>query len=108
MQLINVLLTRTKSRCSVTARPPVKGTVRAGGAWGGDQVAGCFSGRFGHGTFLLCLEAIYRKVTGKELRYEGLMGKPSLLTYQYAEGLLRRQAERRGWAAPIRNLYAVG
>lgn len=64
--------------------------------------------RFGHGTFLLCLEAIYRKVTGKELRYEGLMGKPSLLTYQYAEGLLRRQAERRGWAAPIRNLYAVG
>ncbi|XP_012862028.2 haloacid dehalogenase-like hydrolase domain-containing 5, partial [Echinops telfairi] len=37
--------------------------------------------RFGHGTFLLCLEAIYRKVTGKELRYEGLMGKPSLLTY---------------------------
>uniref|UniRef100_A0A8D0RRE5 Haloacid dehalogenase-like hydrolase domain-containing 5 n=1 Tax=Sus scrofa TaxID=9823 RepID=A0A8D0RRE5_PIG len=71
-------------------------------------MAGCFSGRFGHGTFLLCLEAIYRKVTGKELRYEGLMGKPSLLTYQYAEGLLRRQAERRGWAAPIRNLYAVG
>ncbi|XP_048191095.1 haloacid dehalogenase-like hydrolase domain-containing 5 [Perognathus longimembris pacificus] len=64
--------------------------------------------RFGHGTFLLCLETIYRKVTGKELRYEGLMGKPSILTYQYAEDLIRQQAERRGWAAPIRNLYAVG
>ncbi|XP_054398990.2 haloacid dehalogenase-like hydrolase domain-containing 5 isoform X3 [Pongo abelii] len=64
--------------------------------------------RFGHGTFLLCLEAIYQKVTGKELRYEGLMGKPSILTYQYAEDLIRRQAERRGWAAPIRKLYAVG
>ncbi|XP_059540389.1 haloacid dehalogenase-like hydrolase domain-containing 5 isoform X4 [Myotis daubentonii] len=64
--------------------------------------------RFGHGTFLLCLETIYRKVTGKELRYKGLMGKPSILTYQYAEELIRRQAERRGWAAPIQKLYAVG
>ncbi|XP_078198824.1 haloacid dehalogenase-like hydrolase domain-containing 5 isoform X3 [Callithrix jacchus] len=64
--------------------------------------------RFGHGTFLLCLETIYQKVTGKELRYEGLMGKPSILTYQYAEELLRRQAERRGWPAPIQKLYAVG
>ncbi|XP_002712834.1 haloacid dehalogenase-like hydrolase domain-containing 5 isoform X1 [Oryctolagus cuniculus] len=64
--------------------------------------------RFGHGTFLLCLEAIYQKVTGRELRYEGLMGKPSILTYQYAEELIRQQAVRRGWAAPIRKLYAVG
>ncbi|XP_066237237.1 haloacid dehalogenase-like hydrolase domain-containing 5 isoform X2 [Saccopteryx leptura] len=64
--------------------------------------------RFGHGTFLLCLETIYHKVTGRELRYEGLMGKPSILTYQYAEELLRQQAERRGWTAPIRKLYAVG
>uniref|UniRef100_A0A2K6TQA8 Haloacid dehalogenase-like hydrolase domain-containing 5 n=2 Tax=Saimiri boliviensis TaxID=27679 RepID=A0A2K6TQA8_SAIBB len=64
--------------------------------------------RFGHGTFLLCLETIYQKVTGKDLRYEGLMGKPSILTYQYAEELLQRQAERRGWAAPIQKLYAVG
>ncbi|XP_020752209.2 haloacid dehalogenase-like hydrolase domain-containing 5 isoform X1 [Odocoileus virginianus] len=64
--------------------------------------------RFGHGTFLLCLEAIYRKLTGRELHYTGLTGKPSLLTYRYAEGLLARQAERRGWAAPIRSLYAVG
>uniref|UniRef100_A0A8C5L2J8 Haloacid dehalogenase like hydrolase domain containing 5 n=1 Tax=Jaculus jaculus TaxID=51337 RepID=A0A8C5L2J8_JACJA len=63
---------------------------------------------FGHGTFLLCLEAIYRKVTGKELRYEGLMGKPSILTYQYAEDLIRQQAERRGWGSPIRKLYAIG
>ncbi|KAM5298275.1 haloacid dehalogenase-like hydrolase domain-containing 5 [Ctenodactylus gundi] len=64
--------------------------------------------RFGHGTFLLCLEAIYRKLTGRELLYEGLMGKPSLLTYQYAEGLIRLQAEQRGWTAPIQTLYAVG
>ncbi|KAK2499229.1 hypothetical protein MC885_021101 [Smutsia gigantea] len=64
--------------------------------------------RFGHGTFLLCLEAIYRKLTGRELQYEGLMGKPSILTYQYAEDLIGLQAARRGWATPIRRLYAVG
>ncbi|KAM7115049.1 haloacid dehalogenase-like hydrolase domain-containing 5 isoform 1-T1 [Molossus nigricans] len=64
--------------------------------------------RFGHGTFLLCLETIYRKVTGRELQYKGLTGKPSILTYRYAEELIRQQAERRGWAAPIRRLYAVG
>lgn len=64
--------------------------------------------RFGHGTFLLCLETIYRKITGNELKYEGLMGKPSILTYQYAEDVIRQQAERRGWAAPIRKLYAIG
>lgn len=64
--------------------------------------------RFGHGTFLLCLETIYQKVTGRELRYEALMGKPSVLTYQYAEDMIRQQAERRGWAAPIQKLYAIG
>ncbi|GAB1291228.1 Haloacid dehalogenase-like hydrolase domain-containing 5 [Apodemus speciosus] len=64
--------------------------------------------RFGHGTFLLCLETIYRKITGHELKYEGLMGKPSILTYQYAEDVIRQQAERRGWAAPITKLYAIG
>ena len=64
--------------------------------------------RFGHGTFLLCLEAIYRKVTGRELHYCGLTGKPSVLTYRFAEELIRQQAAKRGWAAPIRNLYAVG
>ncbi|XP_055976127.1 haloacid dehalogenase-like hydrolase domain-containing 5 [Sorex fumeus] len=64
--------------------------------------------RFGHGTFLLCLETIYRKVTGKELRYEALMGKPSIITYQYAEDMIRQQVERRGWTAPIQKLYAIG
>ncbi|XP_028382540.1 haloacid dehalogenase-like hydrolase domain-containing 5 isoform X3 [Phyllostomus discolor] len=64
--------------------------------------------RFGHGTFLLCLEAIYRKLTGRELRYCGLTGKPSLLTYRYAEELIQRQAVKRGWAVPIQKLYTVG
>ncbi|XP_020857254.1 haloacid dehalogenase-like hydrolase domain-containing 5 isoform X1 [Phascolarctos cinereus] len=64
--------------------------------------------RFGHGTFLLCLESIYRKITGKELKYAALVGKPNITTYQYAESLIRKQAERRAWGAPIRRLYAIG
>ncbi|XP_025054607.1 haloacid dehalogenase-like hydrolase domain-containing 5 isoform X3 [Alligator sinensis] len=64
--------------------------------------------RFGHGTFLLCLENIYRKVTGRELKYEALIGKPSIVTYHYAEYLIKQQAEKQGWESPIRRLYAVG
>ncbi|KAL4646365.1 hypothetical protein GN956_G9954 [Arapaima gigas] len=66
------------------------------------------SPRFGHGTFLVCLENIYKKITGKELKYEVLMGKPSELTYHYAEQLIRQQATERGWRSPIRSLYAIG
>ncbi|XP_063072619.1 haloacid dehalogenase-like hydrolase domain-containing 5 [Engraulis encrasicolus] len=66
------------------------------------------SPRFGHGTFLVCLEHIYKKVTGMELKYEALMGKPSELTYHFAEYLIREQAAERGWRAPIRSLYAIG
>ncbi|NXU84374.1 HDHD5 hydrolase, partial [Xiphorhynchus elegans] len=64
--------------------------------------------RFGHGTYLLCLENIYKKMTGKELKYEALIGKPSTVTYRYAEYLIKQQAEKQGWKAPIRRLYAVG
>uniref|UniRef100_A0A3P8U642 Haloacid dehalogenase like hydrolase domain containing 5 n=1 Tax=Amphiprion percula TaxID=161767 RepID=A0A3P8U642_AMPPE len=62
------------------------------------------SSMFGHGMFLLCLESVYRKLTGQELRYEALLGKPSLLTYQYAEQLLRLQNHNR----KLTTVYAVG
>uniref|UniRef100_A0A8C5TZN4 Haloacid dehalogenase-like hydrolase domain-containing 5 n=1 Tax=Malurus cyaneus samueli TaxID=2593467 RepID=A0A8C5TZN4_9PASS len=71
-------------------------------------VAEAQSPRFGHGTFMVCLENIYKKITGKELKYEALMGKPSRLTYQYAEHLIRAQALQRSWEQPILTLYAVG
>ncbi|KAG8540487.1 hypothetical protein GDO81_003489 [Engystomops pustulosus] len=64
--------------------------------------------RFGHGTFLLCLETLYRKITGRELQYEALIGKPSPVTYNYAEQLILRQAMERGWRNPVRTLYAIG
>ncbi|XP_029575729.1 haloacid dehalogenase-like hydrolase domain-containing 5 isoform X2 [Salmo trutta] len=66
------------------------------------------SPRFGHGTFLVCLENIYKKITGKEVKYKALMGKPSELTYHFAEYLLRGQAVERNWTQPITTLYAIG
>ncbi|XP_055040624.2 haloacid dehalogenase-like hydrolase domain-containing 5 [Misgurnus anguillicaudatus] len=71
-------------------------------------MAEAHSPRFGHGTFMVCLESIYKKITGKDLKYEALMGKPSELTYHFAEYLIREQAAQRGWREPIRSLYAVG
>ncbi|XP_019712106.1 cat eye syndrome critical region protein 5-like [Hippocampus comes] len=66
------------------------------------------SPRFGHGTFLVCLENIFKKITGKDLKYEALMGKPSELTYHFAEFLIRGQAVQRQWKRPITSLYAIG
>ncbi|XP_020497248.1 haloacid dehalogenase-like hydrolase domain-containing 5 [Labrus bergylta] len=64
--------------------------------------------RFGHGMFLVCLESLYKKVTGYDLKYEALIGKPSVVTYNYAELLIRQQAEGLGWTAPVKRLYAIG
>ncbi|XP_077423399.1 haloacid dehalogenase-like hydrolase domain-containing 5 [Vanacampus margaritifer] len=64
--------------------------------------------RFGHGMFLVCLESLYKKVTGHDLKYEALIGKPSVVTYNYAELLLRQQAESLGWTTPVKRLYAIG
>lgn len=64
--------------------------------------------RFGHGTFLVCLETLYYKLTGQQLKYEALIGKPSTVTYSFAEHLILTQAKERGWNNPIRTLYAIG
>ena len=53
---------------------------------------------------MLCLESVYRKLTGQELQYQALLGKPSLLTYQYAEHLLRLQNQNH----KLTTVYAVG
>ncbi|XP_033098733.1 haloacid dehalogenase-like hydrolase domain-containing 5 [Anneissia japonica] len=64
--------------------------------------------RIGHGSFLLCLEALYQKITGHKLRYTVLTGKPSEITYHYAETVLIQQARKMGIQSPIRTLYAIG
>ena len=56
----------------------------------------------------MCLENIYKKITGKELKYEALMGKPSELTYHFAEYLIRGLAVEKQWRLPITSLYAIG
>ncbi|KAM8862452.1 haloacid dehalogenase-like hydrolase domain-containing 5 [Spinachia spinachia] len=71
-------------------------------------MAEAHSPRFGHGTFLVCLENIYKKITGEDLKYEALMGKPSELTYHFAEYLIRSQALQRQWELPVTSLYAIG
>ncbi len=64
--------------------------------------------RFGHGAFLHCLECLYKKVTGHDLIYTTLVGKPSEITYLHAEQVLQEQAIKMGLSQPVRNLYCVG
>ncbi|XP_052250337.1 haloacid dehalogenase-like hydrolase domain-containing 5 isoform X2 [Dreissena polymorpha] len=64
--------------------------------------------RFGHGAFLVCLEALYKKITGKDLKYTALIGKPCEITYRYAEHVINDVAKRMGINKPIRKLYFVG
>lgn len=64
--------------------------------------------RFGHGTFLHCLESVYEKLSGRELNYTAIVGKPSEITYYYAESMLKKHAESIGINVPLRRIYAVG
>uniref|UniRef100_A0A3Q3LYB1 Haloacid dehalogenase like hydrolase domain containing 5 n=1 Tax=Mastacembelus armatus TaxID=205130 RepID=A0A3Q3LYB1_9TELE len=101
--LIDVLLTDGSPGCEyntqVSAQLPVL-ACNMDLMW----MAEAPSPRFGHGMFLLCLESIYRKLTGRELQYQALLGKPSLLTYQYAEHQLRLQNHNRR----LTTIYAIG
>ena len=71
--------------------------------------------RFGHGAFLLCLEHLYKKVTNKNLCYTALVGKPSEITYKYAEEVLQQEQAKLMFtrnASPnppaIKSMYFVG
>ena len=64
--------------------------------------------RFGHGAFLLCLEALYKKLTGKDLIYTALVGKPSEITYYHAETMVQHHARSIGINQPVTKLYAIG
>ncbi|XP_022249060.1 haloacid dehalogenase-like hydrolase domain-containing 5 [Limulus polyphemus] len=64
--------------------------------------------RFGHGAFLVCLENLYKKITGKDVIYTALVGKPSEITYLHAEHCLLQEARKIGITSPIKSLYAIG
>lgn len=48
-----------------------------------------------------------QKLTGQELQYDYVVGKPSELTFRYAEHLLSTQASQMG-IKPLRRLYMIG
>nr|CAD7443614.1 unnamed protein product [Timema bartmani] len=64
--------------------------------------------RFGHGAFLLCLEHLYKKITGHNLIYSALIGKPSEITYYHAHHLALSQAKSIDKHDRLKRLYAVG
>lgn len=63
--------------------------------------------RYGHGAFLLCLESLYRKVTGKDITYSALVGKPSEITYYHANRMLVNHARSIG-IDNVDTIYAIG
>eukprot|EP00092_Neocalanus_flemingeri_P084066 GFUD01105576.1.p1 GENE.GFUD01105576.1~~GFUD01105576.1.p1 ORF type:complete len:393 (+),score=141.71 GFUD01105576.1:122-1300(+) len=65
--------------------------------------------RLGHGAFLLCLENLYKKVTGRDMIYTALIGKPSEITYRHGEHVLQQQALHTvGLPHPVKTIYCVG
>ncbi|VEL42152.1 unnamed protein product [Protopolystoma xenopodis] len=64
--------------------------------------------RFGHGAFLVCLESLYEKITGNPLTYTAILGKPSEITYRYAEHVLSKVARRMGYDRPLQKIYFFG
>jgi len=65
--------------------------------------------RLGHGAFLLCLENLYKKVTGRDMIYTALIGKPSEITYRHGEHVLQQQALNSiGLQNPVKTIYCVG
>lgn len=64
--------------------------------------------RFGHGAFLLCLEELYKKITGYDLVYTALVGKPSEITMHHADLMAQQHAKSIGLSEPVRRIYFIG
>ncbi|XP_077995142.1 haloacid dehalogenase-like hydrolase domain-containing 5 isoform X2 [Glandiceps talaboti] len=64
--------------------------------------------RMGHGSFLLCLETLYKKITGLPMKYTVLTGKPSEITYHHSEHIAAQVANNMGLESPLRTLYVIG
>ncbi|CAF3950627.1 unnamed protein product [Rotaria magnacalcarata] len=63
--------------------------------------------RFGHGAFLTCLEALYKKLSGNDLMYTALVGKPYEISFQYSEMMANKLA-RTKHLPKIERMYFVG
>lgn len=51
--------------------------------------------RLGQGSFIATIRALYKSVTGHDLQ-DTVIGKPTALTYNYAEKILNHEARRKG------------
>ena len=56
----------------------------------------------------LCPLDRVQKVSGSRLTYQMVLGKPSVITYFFAEQTLRRMQRQLGLAGPLARLYCVG
>ena len=63
--------------------------------------------RFGNGSFLVCLESVYEKITHRKLVYDVILGKPAELTMRYGEYVLQRAMKKRHGGS-IETMYMVG
>ncbi|CAJ0937510.1 unnamed protein product, partial [Mesorhabditis belari] len=63
--------------------------------------------RIGHGSFLTCLEAMYGKLTGRDLRYTAVLGKPTEVSYLHATHCLQDMANDLQQPPP-KAVYVIG
>ena len=49
-----------------------------------------------------------QKATGQSLTYEGLIGKPTEITFRYADHILNREAQRMNLPTPLTTMYMIG
>jgi len=49
-----------------------------------------------------------QKITGHDLQYTALIGKPSEITFRYAEHALTRESKKMGFSKPIKTMYLIG
>ena len=54
------------------------------------------------------LENLYKKITGRDLIYTALVGKPSEVTYRHGEHVLQLEARKMGLRKPIKSIYCIG
>ncbi|KAL5014498.1 hypothetical protein ScPMuIL_008768 [Solemya velum] len=106
--LVDLLLTEGKPTKSPKSRSAIKQLPIIACNMDLVYMAEACMPRFGHGAFLVCLEALFKKLTGKDLEYTALVGKPCEITYRYAEHTISQVAKQLGFTRPLTKLYFIG
>ena len=56
----------------------------------------------------MCLEELYKKITGRDMLYTALIGKPSELTMHHADNMAQLHARELGGHGSVKRIYFVG